>query len=86
MGIAQGVEVKEAPKAPLKKAAPFGPAHFIAKFESECWICGNLIERGDLIKYDTQDHVMHAPRCDELGIRPLQPTKWDGWDDESMGF
>lgn len=77
--------MKPAPMGPRLKRGGFPPAYFRAKFESECHGCGELILKGDLIQYDREDHVLHAPTC--LEIRQLRRvTRWDGIDEAEMGF
>lgn len=79
--------MKPAPRAPLRRAAPLPPAHFKAKFVSECYGCGEEIERGELIRYDSNDHVLHAPTCPEIRRqRREKPTKFIGSNDDEMGF
>lgn len=80
--------MKDAPMGPGRrlKRAPGLNAQFRARFESECWACDEGIEVGDLIRYDKDDHVMHAPTCPELVRFRTRPTKFMGHDDDEMGF
>lgn len=80
--------MKDAPLGPGRrlKRAPGRNAEFKARFESECWVCGELMEPGDLVRYDSEDHVRHSPTCPELVRFRTRPTKFVGYDDESMGF
>lgn len=68
------------------KRAPGFDAEFKARFESECWACDTPIEKGDLIKYDASDHVLHAPTCPELRRPRDRPTRFEGTNDDEMGY
>lgn len=67
------------------KRGPSTPHPFAAAFDSECDACFEDIEEGDMIVRVDGGYV-HSPICPEDDTRHGERYRYEGTDDESMGF